>query len=115
MPTSSSGFASSPSSRRASSSRLRSGMRAAWTRTVLDISSPVVGAFGSEIYRVGRTRKPAKFRPMAVTAGQEYGLFIGGGVVEPAPGEIRARREPATGEPLARAAMAGEADIDRAV
>ena len=26
---------------------------------------------------------------MAVTAGQEYGLFIGGEVVEPASGEIR--------------------------
>ena len=52
---------------------------------------------------------------MAVTAGQEYGLFIGGEVVEPASGEIRDLHEPATGEPLARAAMAGEADIDRAV
>ena len=52
---------------------------------------------------------------MAVTAGQEYGLFIGGEVVEPASGEIRDLDEPATGEPLARAAMAGEADVDRAV
>ncbi len=52
---------------------------------------------------------------MAVTAGQEYGLFIGGEVVEPASGEIRDLSEPATGEPLARAAMAGEADVDRAV
>ena len=52
---------------------------------------------------------------MAVTAGQEYGLFIGGEVVEPASGEIRDLHEPATGEPLARAAMAGEADVDRAV
>src|SRR3954467_14110829 len=52
---------------------------------------------------------------MAVTAGQEYGLFIGGEVVEPASGEIRDLPEPATGAPLARAAMAGEADVDRAV
>ena len=52
---------------------------------------------------------------MAVTVGQEYGLFIGGEVVEPASGEIRDLHEPATGEPLARAAMAGEADIDSAV
>jgi aldehyde dehydrogenase (NAD+)/betaine-aldehyde dehydrogenase len=52
---------------------------------------------------------------MAVTAGQEYGLFIGGEVVEPASGEIRDLAEPATGAPLARAAMAGEADVDRAV
>ncbi len=52
---------------------------------------------------------------MAVTAGQEYGLFIDGEVAEPASGEIRDLTEPATGEPLARAAMAGEADVDRAV
>ncbi len=52
---------------------------------------------------------------MAVTAEQGYGLFIGGEVVEPASGEIRDLHEPATGESLARAAMAGEADIDRAV
>ena len=52
---------------------------------------------------------------VAVTADQEYGLFIGGEVVEPVSGEIRDLHEPATGEPLARAAMAGEADVDRAV
>jgi len=52
---------------------------------------------------------------MAVTAGQEYGLYINGEVVEPASGEIRDLAEPATGAPLARAAMAGEADVDRAV
>jgi aldehyde dehydrogenase (NAD+)/betaine-aldehyde dehydrogenase len=52
---------------------------------------------------------------MAVTAGQEVGLFIGGEVVEAASGEARDLVEPATGEPLARAAMAGEADVDRAV
>ncbi|TML50949.1 MAG: aldehyde dehydrogenase, partial [Actinobacteria bacterium] len=115
MPISSSGSASRPSFRSASSSRLRSGMRAASTRIVLGISSPLVGRFGSEIYRTGRRDKRAKFRSMAVTAGQEYGLFIGGEVVEPASGEIRDLHEPATGEPLARAAMAGEADVDRAV
>ncbi len=52
---------------------------------------------------------------VAVTAGQEYGLFIDGEVVEPASGEIRDLHEPATGESLARVAMAGEADVDRAV
>src|SRR5438874_7941888 len=115
MPISSSGSASRPSFGSASSSRLRSGMRAASTRIVLGISSPLVGRFGSEIYRTGRRDKRAKFRSMAVIAGQEYGLFIGGEVVEPASGEIRDLHEPATGEPLAGAAMAGEADVDLAV
>ncbi|MFL5969845.1 MAG: aldehyde dehydrogenase family protein, partial [Gaiellaceae bacterium] len=45
----------------------------------------------------------------------ERGLFIDGEVVEPASGEVRDLSEPATGELLARAAMAGEADVDRAV
>jgi aldehyde dehydrogenase (NAD+)/betaine-aldehyde dehydrogenase len=52
---------------------------------------------------------------MAVATQREYGLFIGGELVEPVSGEIRELTEPATGEPLARAAIAGEADIDRAV
>jgi acyl-CoA reductase-like NAD-dependent aldehyde dehydrogenase len=52
---------------------------------------------------------------MAVATRQEFGLFINGELVEPASGEIRELAEPATGEPLARAAMGGEADIDRAV
>src|SRR2546421_6559391 len=52
---------------------------------------------------------------MAVATRQEFGLFINGELVEPASGEIRDLAEPATGEPLARAAMGGEADIDRAV
>jgi aldehyde dehydrogenase (NAD+)/betaine-aldehyde dehydrogenase len=49
------------------------------------------------------------------TATREYGLFIGGEPVESASGEVRDVFEPATGELLARAAMAGEADVDRAV
>src|SRR4051812_41700742 len=49
------------------------------------------------------------------TATREYGPFIGGEVVEPASGELRDVHEPATGEVLARAAMGGEADVDRAV
>jgi acyl-CoA reductase-like NAD-dependent aldehyde dehydrogenase len=52
---------------------------------------------------------------MAVATDREYGLFIAGAVAEPASGEIRELTEPATGEPLGRAAMAGEADVDRAV
>jgi acyl-CoA reductase-like NAD-dependent aldehyde dehydrogenase len=52
---------------------------------------------------------------MAVATEREYGLFINGATTEPASGEIRELTEPATGEPLARAAMAGPADVDRAV
>src|ERR671938_1079466 len=51
---------------------------------------------------------------MAV-ATREYGLFIGGESTEAASGETRELAEPATGEPLARVATAGEADVDRAV
>src|SRR3954462_312877 len=52
---------------------------------------------------------------MAVATGSEHGLFIDGAVVEAASGELRDIVEPATGEVLGRAAMAGEADVDRAV
>jgi acyl-CoA reductase-like NAD-dependent aldehyde dehydrogenase len=51
---------------------------------------------------------------MAVVT-SDHGLQIGGESVEPASGELREIREPATGELLARSAMAGEADVDRAV
>jgi acyl-CoA reductase-like NAD-dependent aldehyde dehydrogenase len=51
---------------------------------------------------------------MAVVT-SDHGLQIGGESVEPASGELREIREPATGELLARAAMAAEADVDRAV
>jgi acyl-CoA reductase-like NAD-dependent aldehyde dehydrogenase len=49
------------------------------------------------------------------TALQELGLHVDGQSVEPASGEVRELAEPATGAPLARVAMAGEADVDRAV
>ncbi|TMM13302.1 MAG: aldehyde dehydrogenase [Actinobacteria bacterium] len=52
---------------------------------------------------------------MAVATGSEYPLFIDGERVEPASGDVRELIEPATGEAFARAAMAGEADVDRAV
>ncbi|HEV8687735.1 MAG TPA: aldehyde dehydrogenase family protein [Gaiellaceae bacterium] len=48
-------------------------------------------------------------------ATREYLLFINGEAVEPASGDVRELSEPATGEPLARAAMAGDDDVDRAV
>jgi acyl-CoA reductase-like NAD-dependent aldehyde dehydrogenase len=52
---------------------------------------------------------------MAVTTEREYGLFINGELVEPQSGEIRELTEPATGDELARVALAGESDVDRAV
>src|SRR3989442_10952699 len=52
---------------------------------------------------------------MAVATEREYGLFINGELVEPVSGEVRDLAEPATGEPLARVAMGGEPDVDRAV
>src|SRR5918996_3307357 len=52
---------------------------------------------------------------MAVATEREFGLCIDGELVEPVSGDVRELPEPATGELLARAAMAGEADVDRAV
>ncbi|MFL6028552.1 MAG: aldehyde dehydrogenase family protein [Gaiellaceae bacterium] len=52
---------------------------------------------------------------MAVTTEREYGLFVNGELVEPQSGEIRDLTEPATGDALARVALAGESDVDRAV
>jgi acyl-CoA reductase-like NAD-dependent aldehyde dehydrogenase len=52
---------------------------------------------------------------MAVATDREYGLFINGELVEPASGRHRDLIEPATGQALGRAAMAGEEDVDGAV
>ena len=52
---------------------------------------------------------------MAVATEREYGLFINGEIAEPASGELRELTEPATGDPLAKAAVANEQDVDRAV
>jgi acyl-CoA reductase-like NAD-dependent aldehyde dehydrogenase len=52
---------------------------------------------------------------MAVATEREYGLFINGELTEPDDGEIRDLTEPATGEPLAKVALGGERDVDRAV
>jgi aldehyde dehydrogenase (NAD+)/betaine-aldehyde dehydrogenase len=48
-------------------------------------------------------------------ATREYLLFINGEAAAPAAGDVRELTEPASGEPLARVAMAGEEDVDRAV
>ena len=52
---------------------------------------------------------------MAVATEREYLLFINGESTESSGGEPKELTEPATGEPLAKVAMAGEADVDRAV
>ena len=52
---------------------------------------------------------------MAIATGREYGLFIEGAMAESASGEVVELVEPATGEPLAKAALAGDGDVDRAV
>jgi acyl-CoA reductase-like NAD-dependent aldehyde dehydrogenase len=52
---------------------------------------------------------------MAVATREHYDLFIAGERAEAATGETRELTEPATGEHLARVAVAGEADVDRAV
>ena len=52
---------------------------------------------------------------MAVATEREYLLFINGEPTESSGGDLKELTEPATGEPLARAAMATEADVDRAV
>jgi acyl-CoA reductase-like NAD-dependent aldehyde dehydrogenase len=52
---------------------------------------------------------------MAVTTEREYGLFINGELVEPQSGDVRDLSEPATGDALARVALAGNADVDSAV
>jgi acyl-CoA reductase-like NAD-dependent aldehyde dehydrogenase len=52
---------------------------------------------------------------MAVATEREYGIFVNGESVEAQSGDVRDLSEPATGEPVARVAMAGEPDVDRAV
>ena len=52
---------------------------------------------------------------MAVATEREYLLFINGEVTEASGGDLKALTEPATGETLAKVAMASEADVDRAV
>jgi hypothetical protein len=45
---------------------------------------------------------------MAVATEREYGLFIDGETAEAASGELRELTEPASGEPLAKVAVANE-------
>jgi len=52
---------------------------------------------------------------VAIATGSEHGLFINGERVEAASGEVRDLHEPATGDVLAKVALGGAADVDRAV
>ncbi len=58
---------------------------------------------------------PAPESRDVVSIAPEYGLFIGGEFTGPAGGQHFATVNPATEEPLARVAAAGQADVDRAV
>ncbi len=55
------------------------------------------------------------FRAVAVATEREYGLFINGEPNESSTGELRDLVEPATGDSLAKAAVGGEHDVERAV
>src|SRR5580765_8932408 len=55
------------------------------------------------------------FRLVAVATEHRHGLFVDGEGVGAVSGELRDVAEPATGETLAQAAIAGDADVDRAV
>jgi aldehyde dehydrogenase (NAD+) len=50
-----------------------------------------------------------------INVAKKYGLFIGGDFVEPASGKYFATINPATEERLSRVALAGEADVGKAV
>jgi aldehyde dehydrogenase (NAD+)/betaine-aldehyde dehydrogenase len=52
---------------------------------------------------------------VAVATEREYGLFINGEPAESSGDDVKELTEPATGEPLAKVAVAAEADVDRAV
>jgi len=58
---------------------------------------------------------PAPESTGIVSIAPSYGLFIGGEFTEPATGGHFATLNPATEEPLAEVAQAGEQDVDRAV
>ena len=58
---------------------------------------------------------PAPESADIVSIAPRYGLFIGGGFVPPAGDQYFATLNPATEEPLAEVAQAGQQDVDRAV
>ena len=61
------------------------------------------------------TYAPSRENPDLVTIDDRYGLFIDGDFFKPASSQWFTTLDPATEEPLAEVAVAGEKDIDRAV
>src|SRR3979490_2961290 len=73
---------------------------------------------GNTAMQAGKTEweyAPAPESREIVTLAPEYGLFLGGEFVPAAGGQRVATVNPATEEPLAPVAGAGQADVDRAV
>ena len=58
---------------------------------------------------------PAPESTAPVRLASQYGLFVGGEMVEPAAGRLAPTVNPATGEALAEVSVADAADVDRAV
>jgi len=58
---------------------------------------------------------PAPESTAPVRLAAQYGLFVGGEMVEPASSRLAATTNPATGEKLAEVSVADAADVDRAV
>jgi len=77
-------------------------------QTSIRLSDPIVR-------RASARGQPISSDAVAVTTGNEYGLYIDGESAEAASGETRDLLEPATGERIGAVATAGEADVDRAV
>src|SRR5262245_11079597 len=115
--TSPTGCASRSASRRSASRRSRSGILAAVTcsGSLMWELSPDAPDTNTPVCPGLRRNKRYLPHLMAVATEREYGLFINGESTEASSGETRELIEPATGEPLATVAMAGEEDVDRAV
>ncbi len=80
-------------------------------------ASPVAAGESGQELRSGAEWEyaPAPESRDIVTIKPEYGLFIDGEFTAPLSGEYFTTLNPASEEPLARVAQAGEADVDRAV
>ncbi|WP_419919988.1 aldehyde dehydrogenase family protein [Candidatus Poriferisocius sp.] len=64
---------------------------------------------------LGLDYEPAPESVAPVRIAPQYGLFVGGEMVEPVSGQFAPTVNPATGKPLAQVGVAGSADVERAV